>query len=561
MRVQFSRIIFSCLLFTSCLAVSHVFAVVAGTAHDFSFEKDGSAACQYCHTPHKALSGTVLWNHKLSDKTYQIYWSTSLDAKVGQPTGSSKLCLSCHDGTVALDATVRGGGSNTFMPPGSSNLGTDLSDDHPVSFVYSSELSDKDPQIKPPDTLPEELELDRLGEMQCMTCHDPHHDTFGNFLVTTNVRSNLCVQCHNLTGWTNSIHSNSVSQVKDAEDDYLVNTGYATVADNGCLSCHQPHNAGGKQRLFHFAEEEKNCLSCHNGQVARTDLTEEFNKMSGHFVQDYEGIHDQEEVVDSAEKHVECVDCHNAHAMVQSTGSEQAPHIRGSMKSVSGVTADGSVIDKALYEYEVCFKCHGNNPNRVDTMIFRQITQTNTLMEFELSNPSFHPIVAQGVNNNVPSLKPGMDESTIIYCTDCHSSDASAQVKGPHGSQNEYLLSQRYETADETQESPAAYALCYKCHDRESILNDDSFDDHKKHIKGEDTPCSVCHDPHGISSVQGNSTNNSNLINFDRSIVFPDPDTGRLEFEDLGGFRGQCYLECHGKKHSPKDYRRESSYR
>jgi hypothetical protein len=146
-----------------------------------------------------------------------------------------------------------------------------------------------------------------------------------------------------------------------------------------------------------------------------------------------------------------------------------------------------------------------------------------------------------------------MDESTIIYCTDCHSSDSSSQVKGPHGSQNPYLLAYQYETADDTPESPMAYELCYHCHDRESILNNESFEDHKKHIN-KDTPCSVCHDPHGISSVQGNSTNNSNLINFDTTVVFPDRQTGRLEFEDLGLFRGQCYLECHNKKHSPKDY-------
>ena len=555
MRVKFEYIFLLAAVVIVCAMASDAAGEVAGTAHDFSASKDGSAACQYCHTPHMALAGTALWNHKLSDRTYEIYWSTSLDAEVGQPTGSSKLCLSCHDGTVALDATVRGGGGgNTYMPPGSRNLGTDLSDDHPVSFVYSTDLSDKDLQIRPPDTLPEELHLDQLNEMQCMTCHDPHDDTHGNFLVTTNLRSHLCVQCHDLTGWGNSIHANSVAEVKDAADDYLVNTGYTTVADNGCLSCHQPHSAGGKQRLLHFAEEEKNCLSCHNGQVAVTNLVDEFDKFSGHFVQDYEGVHDIEEVVESSDQHVECVDCHNAHAMVQSTGTEQAPQVRGSMKSVSGVTAEGSVVEQASYEYEICFKCHGDNPNRIESEISRQITQTNTLMEFDQSNPSYHPVTVQGANTNVPSLKPGMDESTIIYCTDCHNSDASSQVKGPHGSQNPYLLAYRYETDDDTEESPSAYELCYQCHDYNSIMDDESFKHHKKHIRKK-IPCSVCHDPHGISSVQGDSTTNSNLINFDTTVVFPDPDTGRLEFEDLGLFRGQCYLECHNKKHSPKDYR------
>jgi len=558
MKVKSSKLLSLTVLVIVCAAAPQpqALGVVAGTAHDFSPAQDGSTACQYCHTPHMAMTGTPLWNHKLSDRIYEIYWSSSLDAAIDQPTGSSKLCLSCHDGTVALEATITGGGGGqTKMPPGSTNLGTDLSDDHPVSFVYSTDLSDKDPQIRPPDALSREFRLDEYGELQCVTCHDPHDDTFGNFLVVSNLRSNLCVKCHNLSGWSSTIHSSSVALVAEATDDYLRQTGYATVADNGCLSCHQPHSAKGAQRLFHFDEEENNCLSCHNGLVAQTDLTEEFNKTSGHFVHDYKGVHDIKESVDNAQRHVECVDCHNPHAIISQTA--QAPLIPGALNAVSGVTAEGSVIEQASYEYEVCFKCHGSNLNRVDSTISRQITQTNTIMEFDQANPSFHPVEVAGVNLNVPSLLPGMDESTIIYCTDCHSSDSSSSVKGPHGSQHPYLLAYPYETADDTPEDPATYELCYRCHDRESILNDESFEDHKKHIENEKTPCSVCHDPHGISFSQGNSTNNSNLINFDTSVVFSDPDTGRLEFEDLGTFRGQCFLECHGKKHSPKEYRTE----
>ena len=147
-----------------------------------------------------------------------------------------------------------------------------------------------------------------------------------------------------------------------------------------------------------------------------------------------------------------------------------------------------------------------------------------------------------------------MDESSIIYCTDCHNSDAFSQVNGPHGSQHPYLLAFQYETEDENEESAFAYELCYQCHDRESILNDRSFEKHKKHIVDEKTPCSACHDPHGISYSQGNTSNHSHLINFDSTIVFPDPTTGRLEFEDQGTFRGRCYLLCHGAVHSPQEY-------
>jgi predicted CXXCH cytochrome family protein len=555
MRAKLSKILLLSVLIIMCLSVPHTLAVVAGTAHDLSPSQDGSMACQFCHTPHRAMAGTPLWNHKLSDRIYEVYWSSSLDAKVGQPTGSSKLCLSCHDGTVALEATVRGDTGTTYMPPGSTNIGTDLSDDHPISFVYSSDVSDKDPQIKTPDSLPEELRLDQINEMQCATCHDPHDNTFGDFLVVTNLRSNLCVQCHDLAGWVNTIHANSTVPVRNAADDYLVNTGYLTVADNGCLSCHQPHSAGQGPRLFHFAEEENNCLSCHNGLVAETNLLAEFTKTSGHFVGDYQGIHDIEESVGSSEQHVECVDCHNPHAIMSHTA--EAPLVPGALNAVSGVTAEGTIIEHATYEYEVCFKCHGINPVSIFSTIPRQITQSNTLMEFDQANPSYHPVTAPGANTNVPSLISGLDELSVIYCTDCHNSDTTSQIKGPHGSQYPYLLAYQYETTDETQESPFAYELCYRCHDRESILNDESFAEHNKHIEKK-APCSACHDAHGISFIQGNSTNNSNLINFDTTIVFADSETGRMEFEDLGTFRGQCFLECHNKTHSPEEYSKEN---
>lgn len=546
-RVCFSLVVFA-------ISIPRLYAIVAGSAHDFSPGRDGAQACQFCHTPHIAMVNTPLWNHTLSDAVYTIYQSSSLDAEVGQPTGSSKLCLSCHDGTIALESSVRGGGGKTYMPPGKTRLGTDLSDDHPISFVYSSELAAKDLQLRDPMMLPEEIQLDQFHEMQCVTCHDPHDDTFGKYLVTTNIKSNLCLQCHNLYGWNASIHANSSKLVQNATDDYLSRTGYLTVSDNGCLSCHQPHSAGRGERLFHFEKDEDNCLNCHNGRVGK-NVVNEFQKFSGHFVSDYEAVHDIRETAGGFERHVECQDCHNPHAITQSALSPSIPpNVPGSLKGVSGVTAAGAEIRHATYEYEICFKCHGSGFNISDRAIPRQITQTNTLLEFDQSNPSFHPVTGRGANMDVPSLLAGRDETSMIYCTDCHNSDSSSQVRGPHGSQYPFLLAYPYETEDGIEESEFAYALCYRCHDRQSILNDRSFEKHKKHIVEEKTPCFACHDPHGISYSQGNSVNHSNLINFDSTIVFPDTDSGRLEFEDLGSFRGRCYLECHGKQHAPEEY-------
>jgi cytochrome c553 len=279
-------------------------------------------------------------------------------------------------------------------------------------------------------------------------------------------------------------------------------------------------------------------------------LKPDLSKPSRHNVDKYKGVHDLRESITASAKHVECVDCHNPHSVQDKTAPP--PRLSGAMEGVPGVTISGAVKQKAQYEYEVCFKCHGDNPNRIESKITRQITQTNTRLEFDPASPSFHPVVTPGINQNVPSLRAPMTVANMIYCTDCHNRSSDSGTVGPHGSDYSPLLAYRYEIADRTTESESAYELCYKCHSRNSILNDESFAKHNKHL--EEAPCSVCHDPHGISSAQGTAENNSNLINFDISIVSPDPTTGQLEFEDQGTFRGQCFLECHGKAHSPLSY-------
>ena len=74
---------------------------------------------------------------------------------------------------------------------------------------------------------------------------------------------------------------------------------------------------------------------------------------------------------------------------------------------------------------------------------------------------------------------------------------------------------------------------------------------HRRHIVEERTPCSACHDAHGIASSQGTPTTNSNLINFATSIVTPSRRNGQIEYRDTGRFRGECTLTCHGKDHAP----------
>ncbi|MEF9426041.1 MAG: hypothetical protein L0956_02290 [Candidatus Mariimomonas ferrooxydans] len=516
--------------------------------------------CIFCHTPHNTIRDIpYLWNRQDSTANYIPYQSSTLYATVGQPTGASKLCLSCHDGTIALGALISKlqeipfAAGIRFIPKGPAKLGTDLSDDHPVSFVYDSSLAINNPELVDPFLLPPEVKLDRDGQLQCTACHDPHDDTNDKFLVIPNIYSNLCTACHQKTGWSLSSHSTFNATWNGVGTNPWPRTPYTTVAENACENCHQPHTAGGHERLLNYAFEEDNCIVCHNGNVASTDIETELAKPYRHAVQDYTGIHDPAEDFTSGTvpEHVECTDCHNPH-WANANPSPGAPQVSGALDGVLGIDASGQQIPAASNQYEICFKCHADNNVITTEPITRQIQQLNTRLEFDPSNPSYHPVEAQGVNPNVPSLLPPYTTTSIIFCTDCHNNDDTFGPQGPHGSNNKYLLEENYTTQDYTQENSYNYALCYKCHDRNSILNDESFL-HRSHLEDAKAPCSACHDAHGISSTQGNFTNNSHLINFDITIVQPDS-LGRLQFQDTGTFTGQCFLRCHGINHTPKSY-------
>jgi predicted CXXCH cytochrome family protein len=520
--------------------------------------------CIFCHTPHQARRDIpYLWNRADTAVNYTTYESSTLYANVGQPTGASKMCLSCHDGTIALGAVLTRSaeipfaGGIRFIPEGSTRLGTDISDDHPVSFLYDHNLAVANGELATPSSLNKPVGLDKSGQLQCTSCHDPHEDNYGKFLVMENNSSALCITCHERTDWNNSSHAVSQASWNGGGTDPWPDSSYSTVNENACGNCHRPHSAGGHARLLNYALEEDNCLVCHNGNVAGKNIETQLIKQYRHGVQDYAGIHDPAEGSDRfITTHVECVDCHNPHRVNNSTTI--APDVPGALTGVKGINESGTPVEEAAYTYEICFKCHADNNVLTFIGITRQNQQINTRLEFDITNPSYHPVEGIGQNPNVPSLLPPYTEQSMIYCTDCHNSDdnpaaAGNGARGPHGSINQHILERNYTTADNTEESSYEYALCYKCHDRDSIRSDESFGEHKRHIFNAGAPCSACHDPHGVSLTQGNFDNNTHLINFDLNIVQPNAD-GLLLFEDLGTFTGRCYLNCHNEEHNPRSY-------
>ncbi len=320
----------------------------------------------------------------------------------------------------------------------------------------------------------------------------------------------------------------------------------------GCGTCHVGVD-------FRSGGGTVGCLSCHSNALSLPkslvapgaslkDIGPEFKKTYRHPTLEVRGVHaSTEELPESnprAPRHADCVDCHNPHALVP--GNWLAGIRRKSGNQVAEITHD----------YELCYKCHGDSANLPPR-------STNKRADFSLNNPSYHPVEGEGRNQQVVSLlKPYKEKKitasdvSVITCTTCHGSENPDSPRGPHGSNNQYILTDAFSTKDGETESPYVYAICYRCHSRTSILSDESFRYHSLHIKGRGgaslsssgTSCFTCHSSHG-------STENKYLIRFNRDVVTMNS-KGLLKFVEKGvyAFHGECYLSCHGVDHDPKSY-------
>ncbi len=200
------KVLVSALMMVSLSLVTSVFAQsIVGSSHDFTgagWNTTGEL-CIVCHTPHNADQTVVdspLWNHDVTTSTFTLYSSSTLNSTPGQPDGRSKLCLSCHDGTVALDSF--GGTTGTNFITGAANFGTDLSNDHPISITYDTALATTDGELFDPATtnsgLGGTIAQDMLfnNKVECSSCHDVHNTANNFMLVKSNAGSALCLTCH-----------------------------------------------------------------------------------------------------------------------------------------------------------------------------------------------------------------------------------------------------------------------------------------------------------------------------------------------------------------------------
>lgn len=184
-------------------------AQISVSRHNFSsMGWSGGEICKPCHTPHFSDETAIrLWNHELTTATYTLNGGTTTTAATGFDI-ASRMCLSCHDGTVALDSF--GGQTGTNFMPTAANLGTDLSNDHPVGgkAIYPTTSTYMNPPSSTgttvtfgANTLRLKAWVDTTGTTKyvvgCTTCHTPHNrGNYGHMTSVSNASSGLCLTCH-----------------------------------------------------------------------------------------------------------------------------------------------------------------------------------------------------------------------------------------------------------------------------------------------------------------------------------------------------------------------------
>jgi predicted CXXCH cytochrome family protein len=190
---------------------------IVGSAHDTSTDAWNTTGeiCVVCHTPHifdGRPTQVPLWNHEITTATHTMYSSGTLNGAIdGSPSDHSLLCLSCHDGTVALDSF--GGATGATYIPSGRRTGTDLTNDHPVSIEYSDSSASADGALFAPSTTSTTIGsgadtktgtiaelMTYSGKVQCTSCHDVHNKFTAAstpLLKRTMVGSALCLTCHN----------------------------------------------------------------------------------------------------------------------------------------------------------------------------------------------------------------------------------------------------------------------------------------------------------------------------------------------------------------------------
>lgn len=233
-----------------------------------SSRNDYGEVCVYCHTPHGANTtiSAPLWNRTNKTNSYTTYDKPLTSGQTPtQPGVNSLVCLSCHDGTVAIDSIINMPGSGRYDPSqetGQNNQFLDDEWDNP---------SGNDP-------------IKHAALTDCLFCHNtsnPFAPDFSIFLIGTDLTNDhpvgVALPDTNVYDFAEPNGVNSGMKFYDTNSDNRANTDEIRFYNTGegyeveCGSCHDPHGVspsgpgGALNPSFLRLEniESQLCLVCH----------------------------------------------------------------------------------------------------------------------------------------------------------------------------------------------------------------------------------------------------------------------------------------------------------
>ncbi len=376
--------------------------------------------CVFCHTPHHAIKddmdgdGTAnslpLWNHTLSAASYTVYSSSTLDSTIlpADIEGSSKMCLSCHDGTVAIGAVkIANGGAvqsanaqqlDTVNPDSSQtiyngqgattgytpNIGTDLSNDHPIGVTYDATLTTDDGELQDATTILDGNALPVIGAR--VKGNDPNNDG-----VPTAPRGTGAGSSDNITT------AAAATAIRRP----------ALPLENGkiqCGTCHDPHLRGNNAladvnikflRLHRFQEatpsadgafninSDINCKACHKKHGWAQSVHASYGDTVGtEVVYDSAAADERDFPANLPTWKASCMNCHDTHTI---DGGQY-------------LLREGATGGAVSAGEQTCYQCHDGSTNVVTTVL------KNIQTDFTAGGG--HGLALSGGDNHAP-LKVG----------------------------------------------------------------------------------------------------------------------------------------------------------
>jgi len=364
--------------------------------------------------------------------------------------------------------------------------------------------------------------------------------------------------------------------------------GGPSLAHRDCAACHKGHKGASPARSkAGRMNPDQICTACHEGTNLAT-TADRASKLppwsgqgSGHLKNRFSSrrAEDYTRTVRSGGKTLkltqDCTGCHDPH------GKEQ-----GRLR-VTAFDTRGQLLDRRPQSVaEVCFGCHAG-PEAAPL----SSGQPDLGQLFAKGAASSHAIGATAAGRpELPSLRASTFQGPLD-CGSCHGNPDPSGAKGPHVSTQAAILKAPFgREKDLARQGERANDLCFLCHDKQSILANQSFPFHGQHLNGftnsgsaaaqkkapalseaaavlglrslrdfrpgrsgaylpgygEPATCATCHASHG-------SLRSPALIEFDRSVVSPSS-VGAPSFQRAGLGHGTCTLSCHGYDHVQTRY-------